>query len=310
MNSDPSHSQTSASRWLSILGALLVLLSFFYIGQQLWGYRDTLLAWRPSTPSIAALGLGVFLYTLANFALSAAWIRLLRLCGEHSVKQRTLTRIYGKSQIGKYIPGNIAHIAGRHAMGRAAGVSHAHLALASIFEIAGLLSAALIITLIGGNAITHQFDQLSWLPITAPLILLVYLFTPWILHRLRPGVTPVSPALMLKPLAYHLLFFLISGAALMLIGIVAGKIALSMESALLLGVFAISWSIGFITPGAPSGIGIREAILILLLTPLSGEGPALILALLFRLVTIGGDIAFYILSLLSSNTGKKSSQNA
>ncbi|MCU7924163.1 MAG: hypothetical protein KZQ88_15850 [Candidatus Thiodiazotropha sp. (ex Dulcina madagascariensis)] len=229
----------------------------------------------------------------------------MRLCGEHTVKQKTLTRIYGKSQIGKYIPGNIAHLAGRHAMGKAAGMSHASLALTSIFEITGLFSAALIITLIGGNTITHQFDQLSWLPIAAPLILIVYLFTPSILHRYRPTISLVSPALMLQPLLYYLLFFLISGLALVLICFFTGKITLSVDSTLLLSAFAISWSIGFITPGAPSGIGIREAILILLLTPLSGEGPALILALLFRLVTVGGDVVFFFLSQYSLRTEKR-----
>lgn len=79
---------------------------------------------------------------------------------------------------------------------------------------------------------------------------------------------------------------------------------MNMDSALVLSSFAIAWSIGFITPGAPSGIGIREAILLLLLIPLSGEGPALILALLFRLVTIGGDIGFYAMSQFSTSKEK------
>ncbi|MCU7904584.1 MAG: hypothetical protein KZQ76_01805 [Candidatus Thiodiazotropha sp. (ex Epidulcina cf. delphinae)] len=278
------------------MGGLLVLLSFFYIAHLLWGYRDVLLSWRPSAPSFATLGVGVIIYGMANFALSSAWIRLLRLCGEHTVKQRTLTRIYGKSQIGKYIPGNIAHLAGRHAMGKAAGVSHTRLALTSIFEITGLFSAALIITLVGGNTITHQFDQLTWIPIIAPFILIIYLFTPSILHRHRPAIPSIPPVSMLLPLSYYLLFFLISGLALALICFVTGRITVSADNTLLLSAFAISWLIGFITPGAPSGIGIREAILVLLLMPLSGEGPALILALLFRLVTVGGDIVFFFLS--------------
>lgn len=109
---------------------------------------------------------------------------------------------------------------------------------------------------------------------------------------------------MLAPFLYYLLFFLISGLTLALLGILTGNINLRLDSALILNAFAIARSICFITPGAPSGISIREATLPQLLAPFSGESPALILVLLFHLATIGGDITFYAMSQFSPSREK------
>ncbi|MET0003287.1 MAG: hypothetical protein ABW087_06640 [Candidatus Thiodiazotropha sp.] len=190
-------------------------------------------------------------------------------------------------------------------MGRLAGVTHSQLAFAALYEIIGLISAALIITLIGGRSVLNQFTSISWSIFLLPVILITYLATPWILQRFRPGTAPASPLRMLPPLTYYALFFLVSGIALVVIGIYTDSFSIESNNVIILSAFAISWSVGFLTPGAPSGIGIREAILILLLTPATSDANALILALLFRLVTIGGDSIFYLISLISGGKGDK-----
>jgi hypothetical protein len=47
--------------------------------------------------------------------------------------------------------------------------------------------------------------------------------------------------------------------------------------------------VGFLVPGASAGIGVREATVILLLSPAVGAGDAAVIATLYRLVTAGGD---------------------
>ena len=51
--------------------------------------------------------------------------------------------------------------------------------------------------------------------------------------------------------------------------------------------------IGFLTPGAPSGIGIREALLVYFLGPELGAAQAIVIAALFRVATISGDLLFW-----------------
>ncbi len=53
---------------------------------------------------------------------------------------------------------------------------------------------------------------------------------------------------------------------------------------------AISWSIGFVSPGAAAGIGVRETILILLLGGVIEPAPATSTAVAYRLVTTFGDL--------------------
>lgn len=309
MKPDPKSKTRTPRQWISILGTLVVLLSFYYIGTQLWGYRETLASWTPTAGTILPVGFGIITYALANYLLAAAWIALLRVCGETRVGWYSLCRIYGKSQIAKYIPGNIAHIAGRHTMGRLAGVSHSHLAVAALYEIIGLVSAALIITLVGGNKALDHFTSITWWVYGLPIIIIGYLATPWMMKRFKADTPSASALLMLPPLIYYTLFFLVSGIALAVIGAYAGHFVQETDYLIILSAFAIAWSVGFLTPGAPSGIGIREAILIFLLSPFTGDANALILALLFRLVTIGGDTLFYLISLVSRRFPDKPDQD-
>jgi hypothetical protein len=55
------------------------------------------------------------------------------------------------------------------------------------------------------------------------------------------------------------------------------------------GLFAIAWLSGFITPGAPAGLGVREFLLALLLRPFLGEAVAINLTLLVRFLHVLAD---------------------
>ena len=56
------------------------------------------------------------------------------------------------------------------------------------------------------------------------------------------------------------------------------------------GIYGISWSIGFLTPIAPNGVGVREASLIFLLSQIVSIEVALIATILFRVEIIIRDI--------------------
>jgi hypothetical protein len=77
---------------------------------------------------------------------------------------------------------------------------------------------------------------------------------------------------------------------------------------LLSGAFALSWIVGYITPGAPAGLGVREVVLVSLLTPALGGGNAVGLSLALRLATTIGDGVCFLFALtmhrLKSNRGK------
>jgi uncharacterized membrane protein YbhN (UPF0104 family) len=71
------------------------------------------------------------------------------------------------------------------------------------------------------------------------------------------------------------------------------------------GVFTVAWTAGFLTPGAPAGLGVREAILVLGFTPLYGEAAAIGMAGALRIVSVIGDgLSFGIGLLIPHVTGR------
>ena len=54
--------------------------------------------------------------------------------------------------------------------------------------------------------------------------------------------------------------------------------------------FAFAWVAGFVVLGAPAGLGVREAVLIGLLSPAIGAPQAMILTILHRGLTITVDL--------------------
>ena len=63
-------------------------------------------------------------------------------------------------------------------------------------------------------------------------------------------------------------------------------------------IYSVAWVTGFITPGAPAGMGIRETVLSAGLSPFVGIPDALFLTLVYRVVSILGEFVFFLTSFL------------
>jgi uncharacterized membrane protein YbhN (UPF0104 family) len=63
------------------------------------------------------------------------------------------------------------------------------------------------------------------------------------------------------------------------------------------GAFVIAWLAGLVTPVAPAGIGVREFVLLFLLKGLVLESDLLVTVLLSRVVTVAGDVLFFLAAL-------------
>ena len=291
---------------LTLLGSVVAIISLGFVGQQLFENWYKVDNYQFTFESISVLLLGAIAYACACFFLSSAWYQILTSLSSHSISRRTLRAIYARSQIAKYIPGNVMQIAGRHFMINRLGVAHKPLAVASLTEIIGLVSASCTFSLIGavlfglwGEYINPQ-QLYAGLAFVALLLLLLPLIRKGCLKYI-----PASHSLLSNPRlqwaffrAYleYLLFFAMAGAILVgLVLQVHGELTLDNIAAII-AAFAISWFAGFITPGAPSGIGIRETILIVSLDKILLGSSGVLIAILFRLITVGGDVLFFAIA--------------
>lgn len=125
-------------RSLHWAGSGLALMGIVFVAFRIhdyWGKFDLSQITPEVWISIAGFSL---LYGLANLLLAAlAWWQLLAQFGAHVTRLWSI-RNYGISQLAKYIPGNIFHLAGRQAIGISTGVSGGVLAKSTLWEL-GLL---------------------------------------------------------------------------------------------------------------------------------------------------------------------------
>ncbi len=262
---------------LAIVGIIFVVLRLRDYGGQIDFGRFGVNEWS----LIAAFAL---VYGSANLMLVHAWRSLLEKFGAR-VTGPWAIRIYGISQLAKYVPGNILHLAGRQALGMAAGVSGWPLAKASLWEL-GLLTLA-------GAVFGMLVPPLAVAGVSVPFVAVLFGLTLMVAAAVLGWYfgRPVALAF-----AWHVFFFAVSGALFVgLIKLVSPQSMADVSLWLSLGgAYVLAWLAGFVTPGAPAGVGIRELVLLFLLQGRIDVVDLLLIIVLGRAVTVSGDLAFFI----------------
>ncbi len=248
---------------------------------------------------IAAAAAAAALYAGLGVIAAAAWWRCLGLYGRRPPIAPAVG-LWARTQAAKYLPGNVFHYVGRQVLGRRMGVSHAELAASAALELATVLVAAAALTAAGSAAAPGGSLRLSAAAGAAALAALVGLVAADALirrlpplSRLAEGLPPLSrrrtAAAALPALGLHLV--VLAGTAGILWGLVAaGWPGGAPPLGAVLAAYPLAWAAGTLTPGAPGGIGVREAALAVQLAPFLGEAPAALAAIALRAVTVGGDL--------------------
>lgn len=190
-------------------------------------------------------------------------------------------RAHMTSQLAKYVPGNVFHLLGRHMIHRAAGLDQKRLLLAALLEnvfmLAGATFVAIACLAIGGSGLLRQLAMLAGvgLIVAAATALLC------LRKRFAWSLAPALGALGASVAAF----------AVMASVVVALAAMLGAQASWQLGAGGIvSWIAGFVTPGAPGGLGVREAVMVVIGGRSATVDQLVLLALLFRLVTFCGDV--------------------
>jgi uncharacterized membrane protein YbhN (UPF0104 family) len=273
-------------RLLDWFGSGLALAGIVFVAFRIKEYHSRI-SFSQITPAdwVAFFGLAL-LYGLANLMPASAWRRLLAQFKVNATRWWAI-RIYGVSQLAKYIPGNIFHLASRQATGMSAGVPAGIMLKATVWEL-GLfaLSGALYGWLVLPLLLTGFPFSLSFCLWAGTTMLVAFL-----LHQITGPEVAVSFFLEVLFLAFTGVMF---SALLVLIG---GGPQIHVQTWLLIGgAYVIAWLAGFVTPGAPAGLGIREMVLLILLKGFVNEADLLMAVLSGRLITVTGDLLFFMFS--------------
>lgn len=198
---------------------------------------------------------------------------------------------YLKTNLGKYLPGNVWHFVGRVQALRAAGTQTGVAITGVVLEPVLMSVAALAIVII-----TLPTTVLQGVVLVAVLVCVHPRVLNPVLRRLattklkqtatdldEPPVIPTLRNYPIKPLLGEIIFVGLRGA-----GFLLAFGALSPINAtngwMILGAFSFAWLLGLVVPGAPSGLGVFEATALTILTPQFPAATVLGAVALYRLL--------------------------
>jgi glycosyltransferase 2 family protein len=263
---------------------------------------------------IAALAGSIVLYSLIVPLAALAWQVLLAELG-YEARWSRLNTILLATQAGKYLPGNVAQHLGRVTLSLALGIPGAVLIASMAYELVLLLLADVLtavaatalstpgMELIGGEpgvalagVVVMSVGALAAISILGKLL-------PRLIGWFRRGppragdeLAPLRPGAIARVIVIYVAAMVCVGASIsvLALGLFGAGTA---DFALLTAAFTIAWAVGFVTPGAPAGIGVREALLLVMLGPPLGAESAALLILALRVATTLGDLLCFAIGM-------------
>lgn len=299
-------------RWL-ILGGTL-----FFLGKALKDHWLEVTAIHIDGVGWAILAIATGVTLLAHTWAGWIWTWIFWELNQ-PVETFEFIQVYLKTNIAKYLPGNVWHHYGRIVAAKNAGVASGAATLSVLLEPLLMAAAALIIILVFGSQLTGANSNfglqiLQFLSLVVVLLAVhPRLLNPVIgfLHKFKgkKSNTNTQSSLSfhlerypLRPLLGELGFLGLRSTGFILTLFALGPLN-SSQIPLLLGAFSFAWLLGFVVPGAPGGLGVFEATAIALLQYHFPAAVVISAIALYRLISIVAETAAAALAWLDENLG-------
>ncbi len=312
-------------RYIRQLSYLLTLLALIYIGSIVahfdWG---TLHFRNPFRATAYILLFGVWA-SMMLFIFAYNWKLILEFINGSSVSTKDIFRVYFKSNVAKYLPGNVLHYAGRNYLGNKLGWNNSEMAFSSFLEFFfGVGMTAIIFVIFIAFDLINMPPQVSMtinynkvlaysavgVMIGVILLFLIYAYR-YVVRKEQWRVT--SEKLISKVQLFSTRKFLILFVKLFLISLFCFilnslfyfylcdlVLDFHIKPADMFNVFAalsIANYSGIITPGVPSGFGVKESVSFLLISAYGYPKEILMISILFyRIACVLGDLLPFFLA--------------
>ena len=300
-------------RLLKLLAVALLLGSCAYFLYHLWTnlHRLPPITWNAS--ALLVMGLAVLGCLTSVPIIALIWRLLLRDQGV-ALPYRQALQIIAVSQMGKYLPGNVGHFAGRVLLGGQAGVpagkTIATMAMETfwVLGISGIFAVAALVFYVDNlreglvdSSRPGYLAALAACMLVAPFVgvRLVNRLLPGLSRKLGRGQLLTEPRFLSAVSVSALIalsFVLLGGVVGLLTSELFARPGIDWLQLLLL--YTVAWTAGFLVPGSPGGLGVREAVMIKLMGPVIGVEIALGVALVMRVCSMGADALAFGLGLL------------
>lgn len=298
MTDAPAAEARPRRRWRAdVLGIAFVLVAVAVGG---WALRDQL---SEIGAALASIGwwrvVAAFGFAAAGLLATAeVWRQSLASLGQW-VSVTASRQIFFPAQVGKYLPGSVWPFLAQVRFARGHGVrAGAALLAGTVFLVVHLVTSVptSALLLFSQPTLVERFGLLG-----IGALLGLVLLHPRVLNALigklakRSGDPPpvLGWAQVARPLAWMVPAWAAYGVAGYLLAEPLGVSGLRL-AVICTGAFALGWLVGLLVVFAPAGVGAREAVLILVLTPAVGVVGATTVALLLRVVHTVADMALAV----------------
>lgn len=286
------------------IGLIVLAASLYFIIRQTIDLHDKLAASFSDSVFVAAIVALAAVYAANLGWMALAWGTLAGIRPEGAARRALLT-LYGSANLGKYLPGNVMHYAIRQLLAQKVGLSQSAAVTATVSEqllhlpVVGLVAGlGALIALAAGGAAFGPIPPLVLvgLPLAGTAALIAF---PLLSRKLALRFTlfqsfgQVRVRDILRAGRLQGQFFIASAVSVGLLHLLlAGSFSLA-NLALTACLYLWCWLAGFIVPGAPGGLGVREALMLTALAPVMGAEQALVISFASRAVTVLGDLLFF-----------------
>lgn len=298
------------SKILKIASILIVILCFAYIGKSLANIEIEWIALFTNPMVIAVTFIGAFILSGFLYIVARAWTSVLNFVEKNDIDDSVFSGVYIRASIAKYLPGNVMNLVGRNVLATKYDIKQSSIATATFIEI--ILFAGTTVVL----AFLFMFYRImeivyavqayiNYTFVVAVIIvgiialagLLAFAIKKKILkEQLYKYMNLEFLKLALKVFLSYASYFIAAGCVLVCaLIVVSGNLLTPLECIEVIGYYLVAYFLGYITPGAPGGIGIRETILILLLGFIVSPEIATIVTLMHRVITILSDVCIYLI---------------
>ena len=290
MNLNPRKAQLS--RLAPVAGVIVGASGIAFVARTLvtkWDDVTAAFSGVDPLPLAASTALGLAAMSL----IGSLWSGMLRTRGHHAPGRKAMAW-YFVGQLGKYVPGGIWPVVGRAEMSVRGGVerpdAYKATGLSLLTTYAAAPAAAGLGALLTGDR-----------TVTGATVLIAYVllwadmgnagFTAAVARILsratrRDIVFPPRNQFIGLVAAHVPAWVLMSLST----SVTANAFGARISVAEMLFVTSLSWLVGFLVPGVPGGIGVRESVFTALAGPTVGAGLAVSLALASRVVFIAVDL--------------------
>ncbi|MBR4628441.1 MAG: flippase-like domain-containing protein [Ruminococcus sp.] len=310
----------NAKKAVKLAGNALVILALVFIVKKI-ADMDIKMSDLSSPSVISAFALSTVMQAALIIIACFPWLMFTRSLSGVRISYSAAMPVYTRSNIYKYIPGNVFQYVGRNQLAADMKISHVDVACATLLDIFFCVfwTGAVSVVLLGSRIaeLMRKYGRSILLVGAAGAVLLILLIAvirlkfrdriSGYISRYAESLKKCDKKQLLSGIFYYSVHNCVSAAMYFACMALIVPEASAKELAVLTGAFMFAWIIGFVTPGAPGGIGIREGVMIFV----SGEkyqDRIMLFVLTMRIASVLADISAFAVGSMYSRLRTQTGQ--